>query len=415
MNEFGRPALHRRRRRRFRPLRRLLLLLVIVGLVYGAYSCSRLVYSTAFPKLRLEQAVLADEPLFAGQAVVLRDEVVVAAERAGMLNQLHLHADNISAGEVMFEIVDVNRLAAIDRQLADEAERMAASQAQSSEVIAHLRSQVAAAQTAVRDLTVRYASYLRANDSVRALRVFSDLEVANRKAQASKEEYIFAARSQEQYAARREELQNQRRQAIHSVTSPLSGVLNFALDGWEDELRTADYHSLPLATFRQIKRNPRARQNMDIIQAGQVVGSIVDSRRAVLLFEAGAVALGGEVEVVYGESVLTARVLSAAVQDGASSGLVALSLINPPASLLTARVVNISVRPQGEVLTKIPLRAVVARDNRDIVYVQSDGGELEQRVVHVRQRRAGLAIVSGLNAEESVVSNPQAVRAEASR
>ena len=415
MNEFGRPALLRRRRRRFRPLRRLLLLLVIVGLVYGVYSSSRLVYNNVFIEPRFRQAILANEPLFAGQAVVLRDEVVVAAERAGMLNQLRSHGSNISAGEIMFEIVDANRLAAIDRQLADEAERMAASQAQSSEVVAHLRTQVASAQATVRDLAARYASYLRANDSAKAARMFSELEAANRTAQANREEYTFAARSQEQHAARREELQNQRRQAILSVTSPLSGTLNFALDGWEDELSTGEYHSLPLATFRQISRNPRVLVNMDAIKAGQVVGSIIDSRKAVLLIEASAIALGGQVEVMYGETVLTASVLSPARQNGADSSLFALRVTDPPASLLTARVLRVSVRPQGETLTQIPLRALVKRDAGDVVYVQAASGGLEERAVHVRQRRARVAVVSGLSAHESVVTNPQVLRMDRSQ
>ena len=411
MNGLKHRAPYGRRKRRFRPLRRLLLLLVIVGLGYGLFSCSRVAFRTVFPELRVERVVLANEPLLAGKAVVLRDEVVVAAERAGVLNQLHMHGSSISAGEIMFEIVDVNRLVAIDRQLADEAERMATSQAQSAEVIAHLSTELAAAQAVVRDLATRYAFYLRNGDSTQAVRTFADLSAANRTAQNAREEYTFAARSQEQFAARRAELQNQRRQAILSVASPLSGVLNFALDGWEDELRVDDYRSLPLATFRQVSRNPNALGNMDTIAAGQAIGSIVDPKRVVLLLEAGSVALGSEVEVVYGQAVLAASV-SSLVTDGGSSSLIALDVADPPASLLTTRIAQVSVQPQGETLTRIPLRALLTRDAKDVVYVQTASGELEERTVLVRQRHAGRAVVSGLSADELVVTNPKAVPAE---
>ncbi|MBT9154064.1 MAG: hypothetical protein DDT39_00730 [Firmicutes bacterium] len=400
------------RKRRFRPLRRLLLLLIIVGLGYGLFSCSRLAYRTLFPELRVQPAVLASAPLLTGRAVVLRDEVVVVAGRAGLLNQLREHGSSVSAGEIMFEIVDANRLAAIDRQLAHEAERMATSQAQSPEVITHLRTQLTAAQAAVRELATRYAYYLRVGDSTEATRVFTELRVAHEKAQASREGYAFAARSQEQYAARRAELQNQRRQAILAVTSPLAGVLNFALDGWEKELRVDDYRSLPLATVRQVNRNPSALENMDALQAGQVVGSIIDPRRVILLMEASSVALGEAVEVVYGEVVLTASVLSTATNDGTVSGLVALRVTNPPSSLLTTRIAQVSVEPQGETLTEIPLRAVLTRETGDMVYVQAADGELIERTVLVRHRRDGVAVVSGLGALELVVTNPKALLAE---
>lgn len=411
LNEFGRPVLSRRRKRRLRPLRRLLLLLLIFGLVYGVYSCSRFAYRAVFPELRLQEAVAAGEPLLAGQAVVLRDEVVVAAQRAGVLNQLRLHGSRIAAGELMFEIVDVNRLEAVDRQLAEEAERLAAHQAQSPEVITHLREQVAAAQADVRELSARYAYYLRTGDSTEAGRLFSSLQTAHRAAQAQREKYDFATRSQEQYAARRQELQNQRRQAILSVTSPLSGVLSYALDGREGELQTDDYRSLPLATVRQITGNPQALRNMAVVNAGQVIASVIDSRRAVLLMEADTVALGGEVEVLYQDTVLTASVLSNE-GNASGSGLVALGLTDPPESLLTARVVHISVQPQGEILTRIPVSAVVTHETGDVVYVQSAGGEIEVRMVHVRQRRDGTAVVSGLAVNESVVTNPKALQAE---
>jgi hypothetical protein len=375
------------------------------------YSCSRSVYRAVFPELRLRQAVLADEPLLAGQAVVLRDEVVVAAQRAGVLNQLRLHGSRIAAGEIMFEIVDVNRLAAIDRQLAEEAERMATHQAQSPEVVTHLREQLAAAQAVVRELAARYAHYLRVGDSTEAGRLFGRLQTAHREAQAQREKHDFATRSQEQYEARRQELQNQRRQAILSVTSPLSGVLSFALDGREGELQTDDYRSLPLEAVRQITDNPQVLRNMAVIQAGQAVSSVIDSRRAVLLMEAETVALGGEVEVLFQETVLTASVLSH-VGNASGSGLVALSVSDPPESLLTARIVRISVQPQGEILTRIPVSAVVTEDARDVVYVLSANGEVEVRMVHVRHRRAGTAVVSGLAVNESVVTNPQALQAE---
>ncbi len=128
--------------------------------------------------------------------------------------------------------------------------------------------------------------------------------------------------------------------------------------------------------------------------------------------EASSVALGEAVEVVYGEVVLTASVLSTATNDGTVSGLVALRVTNPPSSLLTTRIAQVSVEPQGETLTEIPLRAVLTRETGDMVYVQAADGELIERTVLVRHRRDGVAVVSGLGALELVVTNPKALLAE---
>ncbi len=367
-----------------------------------------------FPEVRLERVVLANEPLLAGQAVVLRHELVVAAERMGVLNQLREHGASVSAGETVLEIVDVNLLAAIDKQLADEAERMETNQTQSPEAIAHLRAQLADAQAAVRAFATRYAGYLRMGDSRQAVRVFAELEVAHKRAHTRREEYTVAVGSQQQHATRLAELKNQRQQAILSVSTPLAGVLNFALDGREDELRADASHTLSLATFRQVTGTANALKNMDTIKAGQVVYSIIDPRSAVLLLPASSVTLGREVEVVFGSIAMAGSVLTQATNDG-ERGLVALHVTDPPVSMLIARVVRVAVQPRGETLTEIPMRAVLTREAGDMVYVQTAEGELKERNVQVRQRRGSVAVVSGLDVDELVVTNPSALVAERRR
>ncbi len=86
--------------------------------------------------------------------------------------------------------------------------------------------------------------------------------------------------------------------------------------------------------------------------------------------------------------------------------------MEPPVSLLTTRIAQVSVDTQGETLTEIPLRAVLTRETGDMVYVQAADGELKERTVLVRHRRAGVAVVSGLGALELVVTNPKALLAE---
>jgi len=389
-----------------------LLLFLIAGIGYGVFSCARFVSRTVFPEVRVERALLANEPLLSGRAVVLRDEVVVVAERAGVLNRLHEHGQTISAGEVMFEIVDRNRLVAIDRQLEEEAQQMETTAAQSAEIITHRRTELAQAQSVIRDLAARYAHYLRAGDSALALRAFAELGRAHSAAQKRAEEYSFAARSQEEFAKRRADLLHQRRQAILSVTSPVSGVLNFGTDGRESILRAGDYRSVTLATIKQVGGAFTERQSMDTIVAGQAVGSIVDPTRIVLLMEATSLALGRAVRVSFGEVSLAATVLPVPASGETSATLLALEVMTPPASLLTTRVVNVAVQPEGETLTKVPVRAIVTTAQGDVVYVKVASGELTERRVLVRQTRARVAVVSGLNVDELVVTNPEHVKVE---
>lgn len=404
----------RRKKRRFRPLRRLLLIFIILGLMYGMFAASRAVYRLAFPAIRYHKAALVEDPILKGRAVVLREELVVAAPRAGVLNVLLDNGARVLAGQTVFELVDKNLLTAIDKQLAEEAAKATGKAAETEDVYNHKRSQLAQAQAVVRAHTVRYSNYIRLGSRLEADRVFRELEQAQQTAAKFMQEYDFASRSQEQYEARRKELLSQRQRAILSVTAPVPGIISFSTDGLESSLKASGYRNVTLSALRQVKNEQKSFKNNDVIAAGQAVCTIIDSSSAVLLLEAKSLgALPEALEVTYAGSVMPVELLSNTPTSEDKVSILALRVLSPSLEMLS-RTIEVTIRARGEALCSIPARAVIPRGSGSVVYVRSPSGQIEERLVVVRSTRGKLAIVTGLNPDEVVVTTPQNLKPERS-
>lgn len=405
----------RRKKRRFRPLRRLLLILIVLGLIYGLFGAGRAAYRLVFPTVSYQKAVLVEAPILKSRAVVLREELVIAAPRAGLLNILLDNGSGVQAGKPVFELVDKTLLTAIEKQLAEEAAKVTGKSSETDDVINHKRVQLADAQASVRALSARYAGYIRVGNRFEADRVFRELQKAQQSAAKLAQEYEFASRSQEQYETRRAELLAQRKQAILTVTAPVSGIVCFSTDGLESTLKAGEHRNVTVEALRQVKNAPKSLKNNDFIPAGQAVCTIIDPTCVVLLLEVKSLeALPAAVDAVHRDKVIPVEVLSITPSGEEKVSILALRVTRPSPELLMSRTVEISLKARGEVLCSIPASAIVSEGTRSVVYVRNPSGQIEERLVLVRTARGRLATVSGLNPGEVVVTTPKGLKPERS-
>lgn len=380
-------------------------------LVYGIFSFGQWTYRVALaPRVKYATAQTVDQSLYEGKAVVVRDEFIMAAPKGGVINILIEGQTKVEAGQPIFELVDQSLLSSIDKQLADEATKIAGKSSQTDDAVQFKRNQLSSALETVRQLTMRYVLLLNQKLVEDATRAFKDLESAQKHADKVQQEYNLVTRSQEQYEAKRQELLSQRILAITSITAPLRGVVSYKTDGLDSKLDAANIANMTLTTLRQVKGMQVSVNNGEKINAGQVVASIIDVGQITLLLEAKALGeLSGDVEVVFSGDVLDANIEANVPTAEEGIFIVALKITTPPEDMLTERLVEISLRAKGETLVSIPKSAIWEADGKTLVYIHTDDGLHTFKEVMLRQTVGKSVVVAGLSMGETVVTNPKLV------
>lgn len=407
-------ALRRKKKRRFRFLRRLLFVAVVFMLLYGIFRLGVFGYRSIFvPPVRYAIAQAVEQPLYTGKAVILRDDFPIAAPKGGIVNLLLPEQTQVQSGQSILEIVDQTLLSAIDKQLADEAAELVGVSSQTNDAISFKQSQLATALNDIRDLSQSYAELLGRKETEGATRVYNELVAAHKNAAEIQQQYDYVTRSQEQYDLRRQDLLEQRSQAISLVTSPLQGIVRFQLDGWEAQLKPAKTTEVTLAILRQIKGEQRAVVNGDRVAAGQAVAVICEENAVILMFETKSLLVApGSVDVVFSEQVLPVHALSKQPTGEEGVSIVAMEIQNPPASLLTGRVVEITVQARGVALVSIPASALVTSGDKVNVYVKTATGEHVLTEVVVSQTLGKSVVVLGLKSGDTVITTPSRIEDE---
>jgi len=396
----------RRARRRLRVAKRLLLIVLVGILVYGVFNLVSVAYRrVVYPPVRYQQAQAVDTAVFAGQALVLRDELALVAAQAGVLNILVDHGAKVQTGQSLFEIVDKSLLSSIDEQLAltsDESPGEVAPEA----VIVERRQQLLHAQQSVRTLAGEVALGVRSSDAGVVAKAMRELTRARQNAQKKEQEYAFVTRSHTLQEERRSALLVQRQQAIHVVRASTPGYLSFVPDESIGALPISEYASVTIDMVRQQRSVVAARPNGERVPAGQAVGVVIDPSHAMLIFEAPeTIALPQLVDVAIGDTVMLAQALPPLLTEVEGKVLVPLRLESPPLAPLLQRNVQLVVRPRGELVSSIPSSALVIGEET-IVFVKADTGEHLERIVRVVLTKGNRTHVTGLNPLETVVVNP---------
>ncbi|MBS3951133.1 MAG: hypothetical protein KGZ53_10815 [Peptococcaceae bacterium] len=401
----------RRKKFRFKPLRRLLLLAIFFLLVYGILRFGQWTYHIALaPRVKYATVQAVDQSLYQGKAVVVRDELVIAAPKGGIINILVEDQTKVQAGQPIFELVDQSLLSSIDKQLADEAARILGKSSQTDDAVQVKKDQLSSALITVRQVTLRYASLLNQKQVDGAKQTFEDLESAHRTADKIQQEYDLVARSQEQYEAKRQELLSQRSMAITSITAPLNGVVSYRTDDLESKLNVVELTDVTVTMLRKIKGIERNVSNGDRVDAGQAVATVINDGHITLLLETKSLGdLKGAVEVVFSGEVLAADIAANIPTAEEGIHIVALQMTIPPATMLDERLVEISLRAKGDLLVSIPKSAIWEKDDKTYVYIPTDDGAHIFKEVLLRQTLSKSVIVAGLNIGETVVTNPKLV------
>lgn len=404
-------ARRRGKRHRFKPLRRLLLIAILFLLVYGIFSFGKWTYRVALaPRVKYTTAQAFDQSFFQGKAVVVRDELVIAAPKGGVLNILIDGQSRVQAGQPIFELVDQSLLSSIDKQLADEAAKIIGKSSQTDDAVQFKKDQLSNALGTVRQLTMRYTSLLNQKLVDDAQRAFKDLESAHKTADKLQHEYGLVARSQDQYEAKRQELLSQRGLAITSITAPLNGIVSYRTDSLESKLKSTDVTNVTLMMLRQIKSMQTNVINGSKISAGQAVATIIEEDYVTLLLETKSVGeLSGSVEVVFSGEVLSASIVGNRPTAEEGIRIVVLKLTKPPLNMLDERLVEISLRAKGEILVSIPKSTIWENDAKTYVYIPTVDGGHTFKEVFLRQTQSKSVIVAGLSLGEKVVTNPKLV------
>jgi len=401
----------KKKKRRFKPLRRLLLVAILFLIMYGLFSAGKWVYGTLFsPRVKYTTVQAVDQSFYKGKAVVARDEFIIAAPKGGVVNKLVDHSSTIQAGQMILEIVDQALLSSIEKQLAEEAKKILDSSVQTDDAIQFKKDQLASSLSKVRVLSMEYAELVAKMEITKARQVFKELESAQKAADKTRQEYDLVASSQEQYETRRQELLNQRQQAIQPVVTPLNGVVSYMVDSFEGKLKPSDLNSMTLTTLKQVTSTYKSTENGVKVNAGQPVAKIVDDSFVYLLIETKAVEqFSGDLQCLIADEVIPITVFTKLPTSESGVHIVILKVISPPRALLEQRIIDTTIRSESETLVSIPRAAVWEDEGHAWVYVKATDGHLAKTVSMV-QTSGNLYVVSGLSLGDTVVTNPKLVQ-----
>ena len=402
------------KRRRFRPLRRLLLIAILGLLIYGLVNSGLWVYKVALtPRIRLATAELAPQVAsYSANAVVVRDEVVVVASRAGTLRHVADHMVEVSANQPILEMVDMPLLLAIDQQLAEEEKKYLEVAAQSDDYLEHKASQLTSALAEIRLLAARYATLLRNQDSSQASTVFKDLERVARSVDKLQSEYEQANRSAGQFESVQAVLLEQRQTAFFTVTAPVFGLVSYRIDDLGSQLRPSNMSSIELDFLRQISDGTTTMEDGLIIAAGQPVCAIITPREVYLLLEVEEgprLDLESDFEVTVHDELISASFMKRVPTGEEGTYIYLYAVGDAPQVLLENRVVPVDIRSLGSVAVSIPKQAIVTVDGVDMVYGPNDDDIIAEYPVVVREVKGNRAIVLGLTPGQNIVSTPRLV------
>ncbi len=411
---MNQPFRKKPKRRRFRPLRRLLLISILGLLIYGLISSGLWVYTVVFtPRIRLATVELAPQVAsYSANAVVVRDEVVVVASRAGTLRHVADHMVEVRASQPILEMLDMPLLTAIDKQLAEEEKKYLDVVAQSDDYLEHKASQLTSALAEIRSLAARYATLLRNQDSSQASTVFKDLERVARSVDKLQSEYEQANRSVGQFESVQAVLLEQRQSAIFTVTAPVNGLVSYRIDALGSQLRPSIMNSIELDFFRQISDETTTMENGLIIAAGQPVCAIINPSEVYLLFEVREgprLDLESSFEVTVQGELINATFIQRIATEEEGTYIYLYAVGDAPQVLLERRVVPTDIRSLGFVTVSIPKQAIVTVDGVDMVYGPNDFDVIAEYPVVVLEVKGNRAIVFGLTPGQDIVSTPRLV------
>lgn len=410
----------KRKRRRFKPrklVKRLILLVAFLALGWliflagrGAFrlTTSMLTGGKWIKTVSAEQ--MADSSGVAAEAVVLRQETVILADKPGRANLLLAEGDSVKTGQKVVELVDKTLLASIEEELGKLGKDGAQPNAAGAEQLAQLQQKLQAGESKLQTTMDDYRQALRNREASAYQGLYSSLNSTAKEVAKLQQDRNLLLQSQSSVEERRTELESKRVQAVVPVFSPATGRISFRVDGLEQLANSAN---LRASLFDELKKMQVADYQVaadSTISAGQPVFKVTTNNDTFLLISLPQ----GAAETISAWSSISIQVASgnlsadwpATLQPSQNLGAdQCLVKVNPADGGAIPRFLSVTLHTQGEILCRVPKSAVISTPAGDQVLLL-DGSLVKAQAVSLRQTEKSYLVVAGITPGSSVVMNP---------
>ncbi len=409
------------KKKRLRPkklLKRLTLLGILCATAWLLFLAGRGTYRWAHawlfsdPAISVAAAVqIPDKTGIPAEAIVLRQETVILADKAGRANLLVAEGAQVETGQRVLELVDKSLLANIEEEL-NKLDRQVAQPSSSGVTrLAELDERLQSSQASLLSLMDGYRQALRNQSVAQYSPLHNSLNITARELAKLQQDRLLLLQGQASVEDQRAELESRRNQAIVAVYSPADGRISFAVDGLE---MAADIANLTPELYDQLQQMSVTDHSVNTdspIVAGQPVFKIATDSRTYLLVGLPE----GTVESIADWSTIGVQVelagqtidWDAVWQQSSSLGEnQCLLQITPEQEQLLPRFIAVTLHTEGEMLCEIPQKALIEAEQGAYVFILDQDGVVRQQAVVVRETARKTRIVTGLEPGLDVVTNP---------
>ncbi len=411
-----------RKRKKFKPrkfLKRMLVLAILVAFGTGCFWLGRSAFHLVAgwrnrpSLLAIAQARQVDTvPGIAAEAVLLRQEVVVLADKPGHANLLVDAGGEVESGNLVLEIVDKNLVAQIDAEI-QKIEQGVKQGTPNSQSLADVTAKLTAGQNKFCEAMDNYKQALRVQAVDTYSSLYNDLNKMAKEVVQLQQDRILLAKSQGATTEQREELEQRRQQAIVPVHTPVAGSVCYWVDGLEEVAKTANIAPGLWEQLQAAKKEKVYLTTVDSsVAAGQPVFKVIVDDKAYLLAKltTDSAVVPPEWETVSlrwrdgeQEKTFTAAIVE---REGLEPGQLLLQLPAAQAMELP-RFLEVSLHKEGEVYCSIPKQAVVTLEGQTVVFVLEGNTVRAQPVEVLQQETKKNVIVAGMKSGMSVVTKPE--------
>lgn len=409
------------KRRKFKPrklVKRLLLLAIIFAIGTGIFwlgsSAFRLFanWRNQPTVLKLAQAEQVDDiPGIAAEAVLLRQEIVVLADKPGSVNLVIDAGIQVESGNLVVEVIDKDLLAQLDTEMQklDQSEQQVAPDSSGlTAVVENLTTTHSKLNQAVSD----YNAALRSRAVQTYSTLYNSMTQAAKQAAQLQQDHAVLAKSHVATTEQREQLEQRRQQAIVPVYTPSAGAVYYWADGLEEVAKPAN---IGAELWEQLQAGKQAQvyltERDNLIAAGQPLFKVaVDNKTYLLLQLVSADAVvppeWQTVSVCWQhegqEALFSAKIIE---HEGLAEGQLLLQVEAEEAAQLP-RFLDINLHKDGEVYCSIPRGAIANIDGQNVVFILDGSIVRAQPIDVLQEQNKKNVIIGGLKPGTSFVLEP---------
>lgn len=344
-----------------------------------------------------------------GEAVLLRKEIVVLADKPGIANLLLDAGTTAAIGERILEIVDKSLLASIEDDLRKLDKQANQPSVDHTDEVARLDERIAEKESKLQDLVNQYRTALAGRSLEQYKDIYADMSRYAQELSSLQQNRLQLIGTANAIQEQREALLARREQAIVAMQAPVQGRAYFLVDGLEQSALVSAIGPGTWDALKTDKGTAAVTRDGDQVAAGQPLFKLVTSDEVYLLVQLGKDNVNsttGWQGVKVQSDALNDKVSFSAelvAHQGLGADQLLLKVTEPLPGLYTERIVSLRLFPQGEILCEIPASALLPDDASVFVL---DGTIARKQAVTVRGQAGKNAVVAGLQPGTVVLKRP---------